>query len=210
MAALNLLGPTKQQILALLRRAPRTVHELAGSLGLTDTAVRTHLVTLERDGLVEPSGRRAGVRKPAITYALAPSADQLFAKPYAAVANLILGRVKARQGEAEVSGILGEAGQQLAREHLGAVGHLTGRARVEGVVDVLNSLGGLAQVRDQDGGFRIEGSSCPLSAVVAAYPEACKLAEELIQTLVGEGTVRAQCQHAGEPHCCFVIERPSR
>lgn len=209
MPALNLLGSTKRQILALLRRAPRTVHEMAGALGLTDTAVRTHLVSLERDGLVEPSGRRSGVRKPAVTYTLAPSADQLFAKPYAAVANLILGGVKERHGGEELSRLLGEAGRRLAVEHLAAVSHLSGRARVEGIADVLNSLGGLAQVQEQKDGFRIEGSSCPLSAVVSCHPEACKLAEELIQTLVGEGTVRAQCQHDGESHCSFAIQRPS-
>jgi predicted ArsR family transcriptional regulator len=207
MAALNLLGPTKRQMLALLRRAPRTVHELAGVLGLTDTAVRTHLVSLERDGLVEPSGRRLGVRKPAILYSLAPSADQLFAKPYAAVANLILGGVKERHSDEELSGLLGEAGHRLAHEHRATVSHLTGRARVEAIADVLNSLGGLAQVQEQDEGFRIEGSGCPLSAVVACYPEACKIAEEMIQTLVGEGTVTAQCEHTGEPHCSFAIKR---
>lgn len=206
MAALNLLGPTKRQMLALLRRAPRTVHELAGVLGLTDTAVRTHLVSLERDGLVEPSGRRPGVRKPAITYTLAPSADQLYAKPYAAVASLVLGGVKERHGDEESSGLLGEAGRRLAQEHVAAVSQLKGRARVEAIAEILNSLGGLAQVQEQQDGFQIVGSSCPLSAVVACYPEACKIAEDMIQTLVGEGTVHEQCEHAGEPHCRFVIQ----
>jgi predicted ArsR family transcriptional regulator len=48
---------TRGRIVALLRAATRTVDELADALGLTDNAVRAHLVTLERDGLVEPSGQ---------------------------------------------------------------------------------------------------------------------------------------------------------
>ena len=42
----------------LLRRASRTVEELAQALGLTDNAVRAHLATLERDGLVRQGGLR--------------------------------------------------------------------------------------------------------------------------------------------------------
>ena len=43
---------TRGQIVTLLRRALRTVDELAGELGLTDNAIRAHLAALERDGLV--------------------------------------------------------------------------------------------------------------------------------------------------------------
>ena len=44
------------------------MNELAGELGLSNNAVRTHLTALERDGLVHPSGTRPGPRKPHITY----------------------------------------------------------------------------------------------------------------------------------------------
>src|ERR671923_249009 len=74
---------TRGRLILLLRRGSRTVNELAGALGLTDNAVRTHLTTLERDGLVYPSGTRPGTRKPNITYDLTPEAEQqLFPKMY--------------------------------------------------------------------------------------------------------------------------------
>lgn len=205
MAVLNLLGPTKRQIVSLLRRTPCTVHDLAGALGLTDTAVRTHLVSLERDGLVEPNGRRSGIRKPAALYTLGPSADQLFAKPYAAITNLLLGEMKEQHPGKDFSRTLGEVGRRLAQRHVAAVGSLEGRARVEAIADVFNSLGGLAQVQEQEDGFRIEGRSCPLAAVVGCYPEACTIGEELIRTLIDHGTVQARCRHDGAPHCSFAI-----
>ena len=43
---------TRGRVTTLLRQGDRTVEELAQALGLTDNAVRAHLVTLERDGLV--------------------------------------------------------------------------------------------------------------------------------------------------------------
>ena len=40
------------QAMTLLRGGDRSVEELARALGLTDNAVRAHLVTLERDEIV--------------------------------------------------------------------------------------------------------------------------------------------------------------
>lgn len=45
------------RIVALLRRAGRTVDELTQALDLTDNAVRAHLAALERDGMVRSKAR---------------------------------------------------------------------------------------------------------------------------------------------------------
>src|SRR5947209_8995959 len=73
---------TRGRIILLLRRGSRTVNELAGELGLTNNAVRTHLTALERDGLIHASGTRPGPRKPHITYDLTPEAGRLFQRIY--------------------------------------------------------------------------------------------------------------------------------
>ena len=78
------LESTRGQIVTLLRRGPLTVEDLARSLGLTDNAVRNHLSSLERDGLVRQEGvrRGGGVGKPATLYELHPDADVLFSRAY--------------------------------------------------------------------------------------------------------------------------------
>ncbi|MBO0700718.1 MAG: ArsR family transcriptional regulator, partial [Zavarzinella sp.] len=73
---------SRGQVLALLRRGVQTVGELAAALELTGNAVRAHLTGLERDGLVRPMGTRRGPRKPTVTYAVTPEAEQLFPKEY--------------------------------------------------------------------------------------------------------------------------------
>ncbi len=72
------LESTRGRIVRLLRGSSRTVEELATQLELTDNAVRAHLTTLERDGLVRQSGVRRGARKPHFTYSLTPEAEKLF------------------------------------------------------------------------------------------------------------------------------------
>ena len=52
---------TRGRVVQLLRRASRTVEELARALELTDNAVRAHLATLERDGLCGRAGCGAGL-----------------------------------------------------------------------------------------------------------------------------------------------------
>ena len=74
---------TRGRIVMLLRRASRTVDELAQALNLTDNAVRAHLATLERDGFVRQLGERRGNGKPAYIYELSLDAEQLFLLPQA-------------------------------------------------------------------------------------------------------------------------------
>ena len=57
------LSTTRGRIITLLRRAGRSVEELAQALDLTHTAVRAHLAALERDGLVQQRSERRGKRK---------------------------------------------------------------------------------------------------------------------------------------------------
>ena len=87
---LRFFNSTRGQIVQLMRGVARTVEELSDSLNLTDNAVRAHLTTLERDGLVRQAGARRGARKPHFTYALTREAEDLFPKSYAALFNVLL------------------------------------------------------------------------------------------------------------------------
>lgn len=74
----------------LLRQGDRTVEKLAQALGLTDNAVRAHLATLERDGLVRQAGLRRGTSKQAYAHALTPAAERLFPKAYGTLLRMLL------------------------------------------------------------------------------------------------------------------------
>src|SRR5436309_13054768 len=78
----RLLASTRGRILALLRSENHTVNELATALDLTDNAVRAHLLSLERDGLVQQHGTRPGKSKPHAAYALSMGTEHIFHKTY--------------------------------------------------------------------------------------------------------------------------------
>src|ERR1051325_3581098 len=107
---------TRGQIVTMLRSSACTVEDLAGKLKLTDNAVRAHLATLERDGLVRQSGLRRGPRKPHFTYVLTEEADKLFPKAYDALLNQLIAVLKTRLEPAEIEGVLREVGRAIAAD----------------------------------------------------------------------------------------------
>jgi predicted ArsR family transcriptional regulator len=194
---------TRGQIVTLLRAAPCTVDELAVKLSLTDNAVRAHLATLERDGLVRQSGLRRGPRKPHFTYVLSDEADKLFPKAYDALLNQLIAVLKTRLSPTEIESTLREVGRAMAAT-APAGNSATLENRVRTALKVLEAIGGSAEVVKDGDKFVIEANGCPLAAAVTVHPEVCRLAESLIQEIV-KTPVHEQCDRIGRPKCRFEI-----
>jgi predicted ArsR family transcriptional regulator len=196
------LTTTRGQIVALLRRAERTVAELAEMLALTDNAVRVHLASLERDGLVERRGVRRGGGKPAYVYGLAAEAERLFPKAYGLALGRLLGVLEERYGGDAVDELLEEAGRRAVEGRSLADGDPG--ARLAAALEVVEELGGVAEVREGEEGMRIEGQSCPLGAVVSEHPRVCRLVDALLSEVLGVA-VRERCERGDRPRCVFEV-----
>jgi predicted ArsR family transcriptional regulator len=193
---------TRGQLITLLRRSSRTVDELAKALDLSDNAVRAHLATLERDGIVQQRGMRRGSGKPASVYGLAPEAEHLFPNAYGPLLQHVVDLLSERMPPDEVETLLCEAGRRIAAGWSVPSGDV--HVRLEAAVEVLNELGGMAELEGSDGHYWIRGYSCPLAAVVPGHPAVCRLAETLLTELVGV-PVREHCETAEIPRCRFTV-----
>jgi predicted ArsR family transcriptional regulator len=204
----RLFASSREKIVRLLRRAGQSVNDLAAALGLTDNAVRAHLTRLERDGLVQQVGSRPGVRKPESIYDLTPEAERLFSKAYAPVLGAFLAELEGRLDERDLDALLRDVGRRLAAPHVAAMAGLSPQERARRAVQILEGLGGLAEVEPRaDGRVQIRGFGCPLSEVTAAHPKLCVVAQGLVGALLGRA-VREQCERGERPACCFVTDRP--
>ncbi len=196
---------TRGRVVTLLRRSEHTVEELARALGLTDNGVRAHLAVLERDGIVRQRGsvrRSSGGGKPAYVYELTQEAEDLFPKAYEPVLRRLLDVLSDQLGPEKSEALLRSVGRRLAEEHSTRAD--SAHARFEAAVDVLNELGGLAELEERDGSVVIRGYSCPLAGVTPDHPEVCHMAETLIAELAGV-PVRERCDRGERPRCCFEI-----
>jgi predicted ArsR family transcriptional regulator len=194
---------TRGQIIKLLRRSAYTVEELAQTLGLTDNAVRAHLSSLERDGLVKQSGARRGSGKPAFTYDLSAEAERLFPKPYSAVLSALLDVLSEEMPPEKLENILRAAAARLAEAYKVPSGDIP--ARLAAGTSLLNELGGLAELEQAGEEFIIRGFSCPLSAIVPNHPQICKLAETLLKDFTGL-PLQENCERNGNFNCAFLLK----
>jgi predicted ArsR family transcriptional regulator len=200
----RILASTRGKIFALLRNDSHTVNELAEALGLTDNAVRSHLTSLERDGLVQEVGTRPGIRKPHVLYGLTGEAGYLFATAYGPLLRHVLAVIARRLSSQELRASLREVGRTAALEYLDQTTGKTANQRIEVALNALKALGGDATVQENEGKRFIAGNDCPLSAATAHHPEACLIVEALLSEIIGI-PVRERCRHGEAPRCCFEI-----
>src|SRR4029453_8890895 len=200
----RLLNSTRGQILALLRGESRTINELAAALNLTDNAVRAHLISLERDDLIQRQGRRPGVGKPHASYGLTPDAEQIFPKAYGLLLNHLLSSMSKRLSSRELRASMRDVGRSLAKEHADQFAKKNRNERLLAALDLLKKLGGAVALHETEGKTLIQGKSCPLAAITAHYPDACLIVEALLTEIIGV-PVKEHCTHGQPPSCCFEV-----
>lgn len=195
---------SRGRIVTLLRGTRKTVNELVGELELTDNAVRAHLLSLERDGLVKQSGVQKGIRKPHFAYELTAEADNLFPKAYDVLLNQLITVLKGRLKPATLEQVLRDVGRSLAgaQDASRKKGNL--ESRVARGVRALEAIGGAARIEKEKKEFFIRSESCPLAAAVAEHPEVCRLAETLLSEIIG-AKIRERCDREGSPRCRFEV-----
>ncbi|HEU4830477.1 MAG TPA: ArsR family transcriptional regulator [Gemmatimonadales bacterium] len=199
------LETTRGQLVTLLRRGPQPVDVLAESLGLTPNAVRAHLLTLERDGLVRQRGtrRNPGAGKPATLFELHPDAETMMSRAYAPVLRALLEELASTMPADALESLLDGLGRRLASGNLPSA-ETSAPSRVEAGAEVLRSLGGLVEVEERNGLPVIRGHGCPLAVAVERRPEACRAVQSLLREVVG-CDVRLCCSYEDRPSCCFEV-----
>lgn len=199
-----LLESPKARVLDRLRQAPRTVEQLASSLGVTGNAVRSHLAALEREGLVRRGDPRRTARRPSHTYRLAPGAEAIFCQAYIPFLDQLLHLLAGALAPRELDGVMRKVGRRLAAPRLSApLG-----ARVAAAAAVLDGLGGITELETRGNGgvtYVIHGLSCPLEAVVRSHPAVCDAIESLVAE-VTRARSRQMCHRvADQPHCLIEV-----
>ena len=193
---------TSGRIVELLRRGAMTIDDLASAVGLTRTAVRAQLATLQRDGAVEQRGVQRGTSKPARTYGVTVEAELLLSRVYIPILTQLLHVLADRIPGQEFDAIMREVGRGL----------MTGRTMPRGTLGervlaasaLLNDLGGITEVNEEGSHFVIRGHGCPLAAATAEYPEACNALESLLSEFVGQPVAKC-CDLYDRKRCCFEV-----
>ena len=197
---------TRSRLIALLRRSPHTVEELATALEVTDNAVRAQLTSLERDGVVRQDGLRRGSGKPSFSYALRSEFEPLLSRAYIPMLVRLLRGMRERLPAHQVTELLNEVGQDWAGELPRVSGDI--RSKVVAASKLLNDLGGVTEVEQEDHCLVIRGYSCPLALAVRENRGVCVAVQALLSRYIEENVVE-HCDREGERvHCRFEVQSP--
>ncbi|HKO66751.1 MAG TPA: ArsR family transcriptional regulator [Burkholderiaceae bacterium] len=198
----RLMQGTSGRIVELLRRTPQTIDEIAAAVGLTRTAVRAQLATLQRDGIVEERGTQRGTSKPARVYGVSAEAELSLSRLYVPLLTQLLHVLADHMPRRQLDAILHEVGRGLMTDYAMPRGTL--RERVFAASALLNELGGTTDVEEIPGRFLIKGHGCPLAAATAKYPEACNAVESLLAEFIGDPVTQC-CHRHDRKRCCFEV-----
>lgn len=199
---------TRREIIHILRTGgPLTVGELGDRLGITHVAVRRHLTSLERDGLVTSVQERLPMGRPTRVYSLTEAADELFPKKYGALTLEILDFLD-HAGDDLVERFFASRGQSLVTKYGPEVSSGdTLEERVSRLAEIQMANGYLANhERAEDGTLVLKEFNCPVHQVSRKYTHACNHELSFFKTVLGtENVQRVECIAKGGSCCRYTI-----
>jgi predicted ArsR family transcriptional regulator len=199
---------TRREIVNILRTGgPLTVGELGERLGITHVAVRRHLTSLERDGLVTSVQERLPMGRPTRVYSLTDSADDLFPKKYGALTLEILDFLN-EADEAMIDKFFEARGQNFVAKYGPEVTQGSDlEERVSRLADVQMANGYLSNwEKEGTEELVLKEFNCPVHQVSRKYPQACHHELEFFKTVLGTDNVeRVECIAKGGSCCRYVI-----
>ncbi len=197
------VSPSRLRLLAELQRnrgTGMTVDELSESLSVSHNAVQQHLTALQRDGLVRVAATRATGGRPGRAYAPTDAGLELFPRRYAQLADGLIRHSRELFGTEGLERLL----ESLAAEAAGSCEQrltgLSGKARLEAVVGILNDLGYDATL-NADGS--VTALNCVFHQLTRAGREVCRFDRALLGTLLGAEIDHDACMADGQACCRF-------
>ena len=196
---------TRERIVELLRlEGGHTIEGLCAALGLSRTAVKSHLIGLRAESLVRRRGLRPGARRPSDVYELTPEADRLFPKAYDEFASALIGEIKRCRPD-ELEGYLERIADRWTARDLPRLNGLHGLARFERAKEILADRGFMPALERVPDGYRLREYNCPLMRLTVDHVEVCNMVHRWLEALFGTRLYRERCLRLGDSFSAYTI-----
>jgi len=196
---------TRQRIVDLLRlEGGHTIEDLCAALDLSRTAVKSHLMALRADGLVERRGLQAGTRRPSHVYELTPAADDLFPKAYDEFATALIEEIK-RERPDELKDYLERIADRWIARDITRLDGLQGIQRLQKAKEILAERGFMPVLAETSEGYELHEHNCPLMRLTADHTEVCNMVLRWLEALFGARLNRVHCLRLGDAFSAYNI-----
>jgi predicted ArsR family transcriptional regulator len=209
-SGLSLLSPTRQQLLAALKRRQRaTADALAVECYLSVGAVRQHLMALAMQGLLRYEEERYGPGRPRHVFSLTDEGEALFPQQSGKIAHALLSALEGEAPEVRARLFACLTEQQLAAIS-SRLGSREGLDRLNAYIALVDHLGYLPAFEASPEGGCVDFLHCPIFEVAREHPELCEVELVCMRGSLEEFHVeRERHRLAGDQYCSFraTLER---
>jgi predicted ArsR family transcriptional regulator len=198
---------TKLDILKLLAKQELSAQALAESLGVSATAVRQHLDTLEALRLVERRKQITQPSRPTYLYRLSARGSEVFPKRYDLLLSLLVEVIAEREGAEGVEQIVEAAARRFAQRAESRFPRGDPAERLEALLAWMEQeLQWHADVTaEENDRRRVVIYQCPFRDVSSRQPRVCDV---FFRTLLGALHQRLRVEVAAPlpaPACCGLV-----
>jgi predicted ArsR family transcriptional regulator len=203
------LPETRRSILLSVKRnGAQNAAELSAHLRISIEGIRQHLVSLEKDGLLErrmnrttnPSGGR-----PTFQYALTSDGENLFPKHYDKLAIEIIDTVASELGTDALKNVLSQIVDKRVKEWQPKLVGLTFREKLEALKGLYRKDDPFMEIHEDDNGITLTEYNCPVLNIVQKHPLICSTTVTTLTRLLGVRVVREDKFQNGDGRCVFRI-----
>jgi len=200
------------QILEYMKRnGSATIKDLEQLLGITTTAVRQHLNTLQVEGYIERKAVHMGVGRPHHTYTITEKVQEVFACHCDDLAMTLLEEVFALEGKEQAALLLARVSNRLASRYASSVRSTILQERVGELADALHVRGVLTDVETTDENTIILHTyNCPYHELAQEHREICEMDKAMLQQVLGSEVNLSNCMMDGYQSCAFEVSLPPK
>lgn len=203
---------TRSQLLQMLKtQGSCSTSDMAKAMGITEMAIRRHIQTMEKDGLIRTFLVKQAMGRPAYRYSLTKEADDLFPKNYPQLTLELLGELEEQPEGAEIIGRMFEGRRdKLESRYRDRMKNRSLSERVAALAEIQNAGGYMAEWtadRKEPGTYVLYEYNCPVAKVANRYRQACQCERQLFERLLDADVERTECLADGDRRCTYLVRR---
>jgi DeoR family suf operon transcriptional repressor len=188
-----------------------TLEELASHLEISKTAVKEHLLKIERRGYLAYQDSKGSVGRPRRRYLLSQDGVDAFPKQYSWLSNVLLEHLAESTGPDAVAKVMDALAAKVAKDMEPKFRHAKNTAELlKLVTETLNELGYRSSLKQSDlrKGAVIEATNCVYHSVARKHPVLCRFDIKFIENVTGGMNVKLEsCIARGGSVCRFCIKK---
>jgi predicted ArsR family transcriptional regulator len=201
---------TRKKIIRLLKRnGGLTTDELSRTLGISTTAVRRHLRTLEIEEMVGHRTEQRGMGRPSYVYEVTDNAPEVFAQSYSTFAKSIIEELADLDGIKRPAEWFDQRQEKRQRQYITLTKGSTLSDRVTSLARLMESEGRITTWQQlNENQFILREHNCPLQRLARKFDHPCRCEISLLKKTLKAQVKRVNHILNGDVACVYLIEGP--